>query len=484
MPDNFMHYDSESLFQQMKTYFVFVSKKTKLVGFILSVIVGAILWFAELPGDLSPDGQKCLAITVFTVIWWVFNVTHPAYSTFVMFLGYILYDLAPPPVVFKLTTQPLMWLMISAFLIAAAVTKSGLAVRVAYFFMIKYAKSYTSIIILIYILGFLLSFMIPHPFPRTLLIMAAVAQILQKGGANEADSKSIGLAVFTSATATSMIIMTGDAMLNLAAISFSGVRIGWLQWAGYMAVPGIAASILMLGLHFLLFKQTGPLEIDTKTLIEEEKNLGPISRDEKVTIFWVLIALALWSTDFIHNINPSWIGMAVVVGLSMPKIGDILGPGDISSGVAWPIVIFVVGALAIGTVGQETGLSQWLADVLLPSDPPSNAFAFAGFVGGGTMIMHMFLGSALACMSIVSPPMVELAAKVNWSPLVPALIVYIAVQIHYLLPFQHVTILLGAGKTGNYRAPETIKFGIPLTAITLFIIILVAVPWWKLVGLI
>jgi hypothetical protein len=43
------------------------------------------------------------------------------------------------------------------------------------------------------------------------------------------------------------------------------------------------------------------------------------------------------------------------------------------------------------------------------------------------------------------PPMVAYASAAGWSGLVPALLVYTAVQIHYLLPFQHVTILLWAG---------------------------------------
>lgn len=459
-----------------------MNKKT--IGLILSAIIGPALWFAPLPGDISIAGQQALAVTVFTVIWWIFGITHPAYTTLLMFLGYILFGLASPEVVFRLATTPLMWLMICAFLIATAVTKSGLANRVAYYFMTRYANSYTRIIILAYVLGFVLSFLIPQPFPRTLLIMALVAQIIKRSGANKRDSASLGMAVFVSATATSMILLTGDAMLNVAAVAFSGVDVGWLQWALYMAVPGICASVLMLALHLLMFKQTGTLKIDQEVLIQEEKNLGPLNRNEKITIVWIFIALLLWATDFLHHINPAWIAAAVVVGLSLPKIGDILGPEDISTGVAWPIVIFVIGALAIGTVGQETGMSDWLARMALPEKPPENPYSFAAMVGIATMGIHMVLGSALACMSIVSPPLVQYAAAAGWNPIFPALLVYTAVEIHYLLPFQHVTILLGEGKTGGYGNSETIRYGIPLTLVTLFIMIVVEVTWWKIVGLI
>lgn len=457
----------------------------KLVGFILSIVVAGILWILPMPGGLSPEGQKALAVTVFTVIWWIFGVTHPAYTTMFMFLGYILLGLATPEIVFRLASLPLLWLVIGAFLLATAVTKSGLAKRVAYIFMIRFANSYRSIVVLAYALGFILSFLIPQPFPRTLLIMALVAQIIKKSGANKKDSASLGLAVFTSATATSMILLTGDAMLNVAAVAFTGVHVGWLEWLSYMAVPGFFASILMMGLHLLVFRQTGPMQIDQRSLLEEQKNLGPLRRQEKATIAWIVIALVLWATDFLHHVDPSWIALGVVVGLSLPIVGDVLEPNDINTGVAWPIVIFVIGALAIGTVGKETGLSQWLARVALPAEPPTSAFSFAALTALATMAIHMVLGSALASMSIVSPPLVDYAVAAGWSPVFPALLVYTAVQIHYLLPFQHVTVLLGEGeKAGGYTSAHVMKYGLPLTIVTLIVILLIEVPWWKLIGLI
>jgi di/tricarboxylate transporter len=142
-----------------------------------------------------------------------------------------------------------------------------------------------------------------------------------------------------------------------------------------------------------------------------------------------------------------------------------------------------VGALAIGTVGKETGMAQWIATVLLPTVPPANPYAFALLIGGATMGIHMCLGSVLPAMAIAAPPMVAYASAAGWSGLVPALLVYTAVQIHYLLPFHHVTILLGAGQAGRYGSRETLKYGLPLTALTVLIMLL-EVAWWQVAGLV
>lgn len=455
----------------------------KAVGIILSLILAVLLWVLPLPGELSPAGRKTLVITVFTVVWWVFNIIPSAYATLMMLLGYLLLGLATPEMVFRIWTLPLMWLIIGSFLISVAVTKSGLAQRVAYFFMIRYATSYRSLIVLIYALGFVLGFLIPHPFPRALLLMSLARAIIQKAGMNQADAASVGLSVFVSTTVTSTILLTGDSTLNLATIGFSGIAVGWLEWASYMAVPGILASLLMMGLHLLIFRQTGPVQIDRASLRLEQEKLGAISRREIVTCLWVLAALLLWTTDVIHHIDPAWVALLAVIGLSLPRAGDVLDAKDLSSGINWPILFFVMGALAIGTVGMATGMSDWLATNLLPAAPPLNPYLFAGLIGGATMLIHMVLGSALACMSIAAPPMVHYAVAAGWNPLFPALLVYTAVSIHYLFPFQHVTILLGQGETGGYSTRQVLKYGLPLTLVALVVMILIEVTWWQVIGM-
>ncbi|MCU0484831.1 MAG: SLC13 family permease [Anaerolineales bacterium] len=459
-------------------------RNRKAVGIIISLILAVLLWVLPLPGELSPAGRKTLIVTLFTVVWWIFNIIPPAYATLMMLLGYLLLGLASPEVVFRIWTLPLMWLIIGSFLIAAAVTKSGLAQRVAYFFMIRYATSYRSLIALTYVLGFVLGFLIPHPFPRALLLMSLMRAIIQKANMNPADSASVGLSVFVSTTVTSTILLTGDSTLNLATVGFSGLAVGWLEWAKYMAVPGILASFLMMGLHLVIFRQTGSVQIDRAALKLEQEKLGAISQREIVTGLWVLAALLLWTTDFIHHIDPAWVSLLAVIGLSLPKVGDVLDAKDISSGINWPILFFVAGALAIGSVGMATGMSNWLATTLMPAAPPQNPYTFAALIGGATMAIHMVLGSALACMSIAAPPMVHYAVLAGWNPLFPALLVYTAVSIHYLFPFQHVTILLGQGETGGYSTRQVLKYGLPLTLVALVVMFLVEVTWWLAIGMI
>jgi hypothetical protein len=104
-------------------------------------------------------------------------------------------------------------------------TTSGLTARVAYGFTTCYARSYSSLVTLVYVLGFVLSFLIPHPFPRTLLFMAIVSAVTDRARVDPADATALGFATFVSTTATPMIPLIGNSPLHPVFIGFAGVQV-------------------------------------------------------------------------------------------------------------------------------------------------------------------------------------------------------------------------------------------------------------------
>lgn len=137
-------------------------KYKRELGLIFGVVICLFVWFMPEQTGLSVKGQHCLALSLLAVVWWATGVTHPGFTALFMLSGYVLTGIAEPAVVFKLWTTPLIYLIVGGFLIAAAVESSGLGKRIAYHFILRYVNSFTSIIAAAYILGFILSFMIPH----------------------------------------------------------------------------------------------------------------------------------------------------------------------------------------------------------------------------------------------------------------------------------------------------------------------------------
>ena len=460
-----------------------MANNKRIIGLILAIAVGLIIYNTSFTG-LSPDGQKCLAISLFGVICWATSVAQPGYVSLCMLVAYVLTDTAPADVVFSLWRTHLVYLVISGYLIASAVESSGLGRRIAYKFILKFVTSFSSVIISCYVLGLLLSFLIPHPFPRCFLIMSVMAFIIKAADLKREDVAIIGLAVFGGSTANSMVLLTGDSTLNILAASFGGQTLSWLGWAQYMAIPGLVTHVLMCGLQLKLFKPSKAFHMDKEIIRQQLAELGSLSIVEKKTIFWIALGVILWAADSVHHIAPGWIGAVVAVGLAMPVIGDVIGPKNWNT-VSMGTLIFLTAAMAIGTVGAHSGMNEWIASVALPSYVPENAFVFAALVTTISIAIHMVMGSLMAVLGITAPAIIAWASGAGWNPLFCSLIVYTAICIHWILPMHSLNILVGTGEDGGqYKDAEVMKFGIAQTAVVYFVILCIEVPWWMLMGLI
>jgi anion transporter len=456
----------------------------KEIGGIAGLLICLAVWFLPLGAGLPVEGRHCLALSLMAVCWWAFGVVHSGFTSLGLLVAWVLTHTAEPAVIFRLWTTPLMYLVIGGYLIAAAVEGSGLGRRLAYWFVLRFVHSYRSMIAACYILGFLLSIMIPHPWPRSFMIMAVMAIIIRSAKLEPKFAAQIGLTAFAASCPTSMILLTGDSTLNVVAMNFAGVEASWMKWLLYMGVPGVITSLLLFLIQIYFFPQPKKFVIDNLEIKQLLAQMGRISRNEWMTIFWVVAAIGFWMTDFLHHIHPGWIAISAALAMTLPRIGAGLKPSDWGK-VNIGTLFFLTAALGIGTVGAVTGMNKWIAVTLLPAHVPTNIFVFALAVTAFAVLIHMVLGSVLAVMGIVTPAILAYTAGSGVSPIVASLIVYTAVNQHYLLPFHNMALLVGEGENGGgYGSTEVFKLGIPLTVLVFVVTVLVEVPWWKAIGLI
>jgi anion transporter len=459
-----------------------MGKNKSTIGLIGGIVVAIIVWFLPLEG-LSLEGKKCLSLSLLAIVCWAMSAMHPGYVSLLLLGGYVVWNVAPGNIVFGLWASPIVYLVVGGYLIASAVRESGLGKRIAYMYILRYINSYSSIIVGAYVLGFLLSFLIPHPWPRSFLIMSVMAVIIKSAGIPLREAANIGLAVFAGSAPTSTILLTGDSVINVITTGMANQPVSWLGWAWMMGVPGIVASALTCFLQLKIFKPSQQIAINKQEISGQLKEMGPLSPKELRTLLWVGLAIVFWVTDSVHHVHPGWVALFAAIALSLPRIGAVLGPGSWND-VPIATLFFLTAALAIGVVGRHTGMNAWLASVVLPAQAPTNPFMFAAFVAVVSVVLHMCLGSVLAVMGIAIPTMIQFSASSGMNPLVPALIVYTAISIHFVLPFHHMNVLVGLGeKQGMYGDREVIRLGVPLTAIVFIITILVQIPWWKIIGL-
>lgn len=480
------------------------------IGLIAGILVALVIYLLPLQG-LPAGGKITLALTLMVVIWWATGITHPAYSSGIFIVALILFGAVPGTpateavtdaagkilvpaakavtsaqatagALFGVWRQSSLWLIIGATLIAAAVSGSGLGERIAYNYTLRFVKSFKSIIIGVFVLTFLLGFLIPQPWARAFLLIAVMNVVAQSSGIAKEDTVKIGLAVFAASVPVSLITLTGDAGLNAFVGLMTNTAISYTDWLVNMGVPATIMSVLTLVLCLVLFKPTREVEINKDEIRAKVDAMGKMSGKEVRTTIWLVIAIVLWVTNGIHHIDVGWITMAVGLGMALPIVGNILGPKDIA-GVPIGTLIFATAAIGIGAVGGASGMNAWIAKTVLPAAAPSDILMLALMITAIAFVLHMVLGSAVAVLGIVVPAMLAFTAPMGINPVAIAFLVYMVIASHYILPFHHMNMLVGADeKTGGYTSKETLRLGIPLTAAMFLVGVVVMFPWMQLTG--
>ncbi|MDR1481212.1 MAG: SLC13 family permease [Synergistaceae bacterium] len=459
-----------------------MGKNKPLIGFVIGIVVALLIANVEI-SNIERAGQLCMAFSFMTVIFWAFQITQAGYISVLYLMLLCVFKVAEPQLVFSTWAGSFMYTIIGAYLIAGAVKDSGLGERIAYKFLLSFVSSFKSIIIAIFALTFILSLLIPHPWPRAFLIMSVMAVIIKSANIPKEDAVKIGFTVFAASVPVSLIFLTGDAVISPLAIQTSGQQLSWLGWFKLMGPPSIVASLLSIVMILYLFKPTKELRLNRDEIKAKLDSLGSMSSVEKRTTFWIALAIILWMTDSIHGQEIGWVTIFIAICMSMPLIGGILTVKS-WGGVPIHVLLFLTAAVAIGRVGGVTGMNVWVANTILPSTVPQNPFILAAFISTVSIIIHMLLGSVIAVMGIVIPAMLAFTSSMGINSLIPALMAYTAVASHYVLPFQHLNMLVGLGDdNGMYTQKETIRFGIPFIVVIYIVTVAIEVPWWKICGL-
>ncbi len=460
-----------------------MGKNKPFIGFVLGILVCLAILSGNFEG-LSQQGKMCMAFSFMTIIWWGFQIAQPGYVSGIYLVLLTVCGVAKPALVFSPWTMSMLWIIIGAYLIAGAVKESGLGERISYLFINRFVTNFRSIITSVFVLTFVLSLLIPHPWPRAFIIMSVMAVVIKSTNIPKEDAVKIGFSVFASSVPISLIFLTGDATISPLAVQSSGVALGWMGWLKLMGPPAIVGSILAYFMILVLFKPSREVNINKEEIKAKLAALGPLTGKEKRTAFWVGLAIILWMTDTVHGIEIGWVTLFIAMCMAMPKVGGILTPAS-WGGVPLHVLVFLTAAIAIGRVGGATGMNAWIAKTVLPASVPTNPLILAAFITVISIFIHMILGSVIAVMGIVIPAMLVFTSSMQGvNPLVPALMAYTAVASHYVFPFQHLNMLVGQGEdNGMYGQKECIRMGIPYIVVVFIMTCVIEVPWWKMCGL-
>ncbi|WP_432408951.1 SLC13 family permease [Wukongibacter sp. M2B1] len=440
---------------------------------ITTLILPLIIFFLS---KLSLNHKIILYSTVLVILWWTTSAIDRNISSIFLICIYFIFSNAPIKVILKFPMSSNFLMIVFIFLLSEGIVKSNLADYISKKLLVRIGDTPIKLIFLSFILGILLIFLIPQPFPRVILLSIIYSEFLSKQDINEDIRSTILFSIYAASTCTSMMFLNGDVLLNYLALQFGNVDFTWMEWLKYMTPPAIIICLLVFASFIALFRKSIP-----KTYFSFEGNVDEslvLNRKQKQTLVIVGIVLILFISQPIHSLKFEWI---TFLGVLLMFLMRILELKDIRS-ININLLIFLTAAFSISGVLKHIGTSELLSSQITRLLDHQDKTLFIISVIGIVMILHIFLGSAITTISVGLP--ILLSSKgFKIDPAVLTLISYVVVNMHYLLPFHHATIMIGFGQN-QYSNLKVFKFGLVLTVLTFLSVIFILIPWWMFIGII
>ena len=453
-------------------------------GRVLCVVVPLAVWFAPL--QLEPRPRHALAITLGVVIAWITQAFDHALAGLMGCYLYWALGVVKFETAFYGFSNSTPWFLFGALLFGVMATKSGIARRLAYMVMRRVGHSYARLLLGLILSDFLLTFLVPSGIARVVLMAAVALGLIEAFGVGPGSNIGRGMFIILTYTATvfDKMVIAGAASITARGLieKIGQVPVLWSRW--FLAY--LPCNLLTILIAWLLVLRLYPPERPDLPggaghLDEELGRMGPWSALEKKSAALMLIAIALWMTDFWHHIPAPLIGLGIGLIATLPKIG-VLDVHDVKR-VNYLAIFFVAAALSTGEVLRSTKALDFLSNIMVAWIQPfmTNLFSTSLSLYATAFVYHIFLGDEVGMLATTLPPLLNFAHAHALNPLVIGMIWTFAVGGKIFI-YQSAVLVVGYSY-GYFDARDMLRVGALLTIAQAVILVVMVPLYWPLIGL-
>ena len=455
-------------------------KQRLLAAATAAVILAALaLAFATPPAGLDPRAMRAAGLVLFTVGLWALGTVPEHLTSLLFFLLAMVLAIAPPAIVFSGFSSATFWLVLGGLVIVEAVQTTGLGARIAERIFARWSHSYAALACAVMAVAMLLAFLMPGTVGRILVLVPIVLAAALRAGLAPGGRGTIGLllvAIVGSYQAGLGILSANAPNLVLAGVAeqLYGVHFTYAQWLWLQfPVMAFAKCAVLVWLACWLFGE--PVARVAAAPAARE----PMSAAERRLMAILLVAIALWATDFLHHIAAGWIALAAAIAVLLPRLGVL--PAAAFNDIRFSAAIYIGATLGLGAVSVATGLADVLGAGLrgwLPLAPDADFGNFMVLTTLGTA-MGM-VGTNPAQPALMGPLAATLAEAAGW-PIEPVLMTMAVGIATMVLPYQVPPVVVGL-QTAGIATSVTLRLSLPIALLSLVVFNPLNYLWWRLTG--
>jgi sodium-dependent dicarboxylate transporter 2/3/5 len=447
----------------------------------LSVVI-ALLCQLSPPEGLSVPGYRSLVLFAGTIFLWVSGVLPISVTALLSMALLPLAGIMSEKQAFAQFGNEAVFFILGAFILAAAMTGTGLSARLARTMLARYGRTPRRLAMTVFFLAAGLSFcMSEHAVAAMLFpVVTEITESLGLKPGKSSYSRLLFMAIAWGCIIGGIATFLGGARAPLAAGMLregTGLEFSFAEWT--LAACMIVLPLLAIGFWLLL--RFFPIDIDNvdkgrKFLSRRRLEMGKASANELITALVVILTIGCWMF-FGRQLGLANIAILAIAVLFAFRV---VTWERIEEYVNWGIILMYGGSIALASALEKSGAALWLVNKGLGAFSPSPLAIIAVI-----SLVAIFLTECIshaAVVAILMPIGLGLAKGVGIDPRVMTLAIALPAGLAYCLPMGTPATAIVYG-SGFLKSRDIIVPGAVIMVISWLLFMISALLIWPLIGL-
>ncbi|GFO68135.1 sodium/dicarboxylate or sulfate cotransporter [Geomonas limicola] len=446
------------------------------------VLVTAFLLRLEPPADLSVSGYRSLVLFGATIFFWISGMLPIAVTALLSMVFLPLLGIMDAKKTYSMFGNEAVFFILGAFILAAALTGTGISARLARAMLAKFGRTPTRLALTVFLLSAFLSFIMSEHAVAAMLF-PVVAEIstalgLEKGKSNF--GKLLFMSLAWGCIIGGIATFLGGARAPLAAgllKESTGQHFSFIEWttASCMIVlPLLVIAFLLLVRFFPADLES--VEVGLKFLNRKRLETGKMSYDEMLTALVMVATIVSW----IAFGEKAGLAAIAILGAGALFTFKVVSWQKIEEYVNWGVILMYGGTIALASALEKTGAAVWVVKKGLGTLHHS-PLAIIAVISLVAIVLTECISHA-AVVAILMPVGMGLCQTTGLDPKVMTLSIALPAGLAYCLPMGTPATAI-AYASGYLKSRDIIVSGVTVMAVSWLLFMASVLFVWPLLGL-
>lgn len=462
---------------------------SRLIRQAAILALAVVLWFLPVPEGLTIQAWHLFAIFMAVIVAVIAGALPILTASLIGAGAAVLLGVLPPAKAYQGFANGTILLIVTAFLVARAVVKSGLGNRLGYLVVSLFGRSTLGLGYSVFLLDVVIAPAFPSNTARSGVLYPVIYSLAQSGGSRPEDGTEKRLGNYLMFCGMASLCLSSGLWLTAMAGNALGVEIaknfGLTITFGSWFIAALPPTLVALALLPLLLYKLVPPEVRATPEAPPAarralREMGPLNPQERwvAGIFIGMVALwALSGTLRLDSTAVAFLGLGSLLAVNVLTLKDIAQEGDVLATFIWFAVLYALSGQLnelgfMGFVGEQ--IARGLVGIPWPVVYVVLVVLY--------VVLHFLFVSQTAHVLALLGVFLDVGGKVG-VPVAP-------LAFGLLFASNYFSVLTPQGSSANVifvgsgylTQRELYRVGALTTAFVLLVFLVVGTPWFMLVA--